>query len=132
MLDVVVDVLALAGSLLVLVAGIGVVRFPDVYSRMHSATKASTLGVGLIAIAGAIGTGSGTPKFALAGILIFITAPSAAHLVARAARRSEGSTRRDGVDDLAELLDDLDAPDDLGAPGGPDDLAEPGGPADAV
>ena len=46
------ELLALAGSLFVLLAAIGVVRFSDVFARMHALSKASTLGV-LLLIAGA-------------------------------------------------------------------------------
>ena len=53
--DVVAVVLLLAGSFLCLTAGLGLVRFPDVLTRMHSGTKPQALGVLLIMVAGATG-----------------------------------------------------------------------------
>lgn len=104
-MDIVVGVLAILGALLVLLAGIGVVHFPDLYSRMHAATKAATAGIGLISIAGALAVHGGASRILLAAVTIFITAPSAAHFIGRAAYRAEGvDIRLDGTDDLAEKL----------------------------
>ena len=101
--------LAIAGALFVLLAGLGVLRFPDIYARMHAATKASTLGISLVGLATALVLDDGRAKLGIAVAFIFLTAPSAAHLVGRAAYRAEGididlSTR----DDLATLMDDED------------------------
>lgn len=103
-----VDALTVTGSLFVLLAGVGVLRFPDVYARMHAATKASTLGIALIGLATAIALDGGRAKALIAVAFIFVTAPSAAHFIGRAAYRAEGidinvATR----DDLATILDDL-------------------------
>lgn len=99
--------LTVVGAALVLLAGIGVLRFPDLYSRMHAATKASTLAVILVALAATIALDGGRAKIALAATFIFITAPSAAHLVGRAAYRAEGvEIRLDARDDLATLMDE--------------------------
>ena len=107
--EIVVGVLAIAGALFVCLAGVGVVRFGDLYARMHAATKASTVGIGLIGIAGAIAIDGGASKILLATAIIFVTAPSAAHFIGRAAYRAEGvALRLDGPDDLEELLRDPD------------------------
>lgn len=104
---VVVGVVALAGSLLVLLAGVGVVRFGDVYTRMHAATKVSTLGIALIGLAGVVGLDSGRAKIVIAVAFTFVTAPSAAHLVGRAAHRAEGiDIELDVGDDLADVIDE--------------------------
>jgi multicomponent Na+:H+ antiporter subunit G len=105
--DVVVDLLAVAGALMVLLAGLGVVRFPDLYARMHAATKASTIGIGFIGIAAATDLHGGSAKVAVAVGFIFFTAPCAAHFIGRVAYRAEGvevdlATR----DDLADLVDE--------------------------
>jgi multicomponent Na+:H+ antiporter subunit G len=106
MLDSVVGVLAVAGAVLVVLAGIGTLRFPDVYARMHAATKASTLAIALIGLAGSIALDAGRAKILLAVGFIFITAPSAAHLVGRAAYRAEGvDIDLDARDDLAAMID---------------------------
>jgi multicomponent Na+:H+ antiporter subunit G len=52
--DVVAVVLLLAGCFLCLTAGLGLVRFPDVLTRMHAGTKPQVLGVLLIMVGGAI------------------------------------------------------------------------------
>ena len=90
-MDLLVGALAIAGSSLVLLAGIGVLRFPDLYSRMHAATKASTVGIGLVCAAGAVSIDGGTTKILLAAAATFVTAPSAAHLIGRAAAQGAGT-----------------------------------------
>lgn len=106
MADVIVGILAIAGALFVLLAGVGVLRFPDLYARMHAATKATTVGIALVGIAGAIAIDGGTAKIVLAVAVIFVTAPSAAHFIGRAAYRAEGvDIRLDGRDDLGDIGD---------------------------
>jgi len=107
MTDVIVGTLAIAGALLVLLAGVGVLRFPDLYARMHAATKATTVGIALISIAGAIAIDGGAAKILLAAAVILVTAPSAAHFIGRAAYRAEGiDIQLDGPDDLRNLMVD--------------------------
>lgn len=78
-----------AGALFAFFAALGLVRMPDLFIRMHSATKAGTLGVGLIMVAVAIHFGEfGIVVRALAGVaFLILTAPVAAHLIGRAAYR---------------------------------------------
>lgn len=111
MSDAIAGIFVVTGALLVVLAGVGVLRFPDVYARMHAATKASTLGIALMGIAAAVAIGDGRSKILLAVAFIFVTAPSAAHFVGRAAYRAEGiELRLEAGDDLAALLDDPDDP----------------------
>lgn len=87
---VVASVAILAGSALAVVAAAGLQRFNDVFARMHSATKPATLGLVLILGGAALlmdGLGPAA-KLILVGLLQFITAPTAAHLVGRAAFRA--------------------------------------------
>lgn len=112
------EALALVGAALVALAGLGVVRFADLYSRMHAATKASTLGIGSVASAVALAVPGAASRSLLAALAIFVTAPSAAHLIGRAAYRAEGiELELDGDDDLAGVID---APDE-GAAGSGDE-----------
>ena len=107
--EVLTGVFALAGAALIALAGFGVVRLPDLYARMHAATKASTLGIALIAVAGAVGIDGAAPKVLLAAVAIFVTAPSAAHLVGRGAYRSgDEGLGLHGHDDLGAALDEPD------------------------
>jgi multicomponent Na+:H+ antiporter subunit G len=105
--DIIVGVLAIAGGVLVLLAGVGVLRFPDLYARMHATTKATSVAIGLICLAGAIAIDGGAAKLLLAAGLIFNTAPTAAHFIGRSAYRVEGvDIDLDGRDDLIDLLRD--------------------------
>lgn len=85
--SLVAGLLILAGTFFAFVASVGLWRFPDIYSRMHAASKAGTLGSGLVLLAMAVHSGD-TPTVtrALAGIAFFLlTAPISAHLLAKAA-----------------------------------------------
>lgn len=107
MRDTVTGTLALVGGLLIVLAGVGILRFTDVYARMHAATKASTLGIALIGLAGALAIDDNRAKILLAVVFIFITAPSAAHLVGRSAYHAEGvEIDLEALDDLATMLNE--------------------------
>lgn len=79
--------LLLVGASLLLLAGVGVVRMPDLFTRMSAATKASTLGIACMLLAVAVHFPDiGVTTRALAAIaFFFITAPVAAHQIGRAA-----------------------------------------------
>lgn len=88
----VVDLLVVAsmvlGTFLMLISGVGLVRLPDVYCRMHAAGKAGTLGVALLILAPALHF-AGTEPFvtvrAIAAIVFqMLTTPGATHLLAHA------------------------------------------------
>ena len=102
-LDVVSAVLLLTGTALALLAGLGLVRFPDVFSRMHAATKPATLGLLCITVGAALRMeeGSDAVKLLLVAAFQFLTAPVAAHMIGRAAYRSGAGA----LDDL--VADDL-------------------------
>lgn len=82
-----VGILIITGTLLMLIASVGLLRMPDVYTRMHAATKAVSLGAGLILVGVAVEFGNlmVTTKAITTTVFIFLTAPVAAHLLARAA-----------------------------------------------
>lgn len=87
MIEIISGILLIVGSLFILLAGIGLVKMPDLYTRMSATTKASTLGVGLVLIGTAVYFGSvGVTSRALTIIVfLLLTAPIAAHMIARAA-----------------------------------------------
>lgn len=90
MIDWLAALLLVAGGGFCLVAGLGIVRFRDVYARMHAATKAGTFGLVLI-VAGAILVADGWGEVAeTAAVFVFLiaTAPVGSHLVGRAAFRT--------------------------------------------
>ncbi|MEX0345069.1 MAG: monovalent cation/H(+) antiporter subunit G [Rhizobiaceae bacterium] len=91
MIDIIQNYIAgllmIVGAAFALVASVGLLRLPDVYSRMHAASKAGTLGSGVMLLALAVVADDiAIITRALAGILFFLlTAPIAAHLLAKAA-----------------------------------------------
>ena len=87
--DLLAGLLLLAGSFFTLVAGLGVVRMEDIFTRMHASTKAATLGLMLVVLAMSLAVGR--PAMIEKGIALFLlvlaTAPVSAHLVGRAVWR---------------------------------------------
>lgn len=79
--------LVLTGGFFCVLAAVGLLRMPDVYCRMQAATKAGTLGVGCMVLA--VATHFASLHVVLESVLVigmlFITAPIASHLIARAA-----------------------------------------------
>ncbi|MGI3779307.1 MAG: monovalent cation/H(+) antiporter subunit G [Janthinobacterium lividum] len=109
------DVLDLLGAFLVLLgcflcfaAALGLLRFPDVLSRMHAATKPQTLGLILLAagVEVSLRTWSSFGTLVLIAALQLATAPVSAHLVGRAVYRTD-QVRHDLLarDDLATDLE---------------------------
>ena len=92
-MSVAVDVLALgcllAGAFLCLTAGLGLVRFPDVLSRMHAGTKPQVLGVLLVMVGAAIRLHGWSATWMLLLVAAFqmLTAPVSAHMISRVAYR---------------------------------------------
>jgi multicomponent Na+:H+ antiporter subunit G len=86
-LDVAVAVLIAISSFFALVAAIGIVRLPDVYARVHAVSKSETLGaiLALAAVALVLDTGVSTIKAVVLLVFLFLTNPTAAHAVTRAA-----------------------------------------------
>ncbi len=104
--DVVAAVCLSLGALLTLLAALGVLRFPDVLTRMHSATKPQVLGLLLILVGlglrlrdpGSVGL------LVLVAVFQLVTAPVASHMVGRASFRA-GQLRPDllVVDELSAV-----------------------------
>lgn len=94
------EVLALLGALLALSAAVGVIRLPTPLSRMHALTKASTVGVVLLALgaAFALPTLNDATSALLAGGLQLLTLPVAANLLARSSHRAEQRQDADRAD----------------------------------
>ncbi|MGR3503462.1 monovalent cation/H(+) antiporter subunit G [Pseudaestuariivita sp.] len=89
MTEFIAAVFVIIGGVMSVFAGIGILRLPDVFIRMHAATKVGTLGSGLI-IAG-VAVHFNDPGVVLRCILIvfflLLTAPIGAHMIGRAALR---------------------------------------------
>jgi multicomponent Na+:H+ antiporter subunit G len=98
-------VIGLGGAVLTLLSAIGVLRFPDALARMHALTKASTIGLLLVAIGAAfeLPTANDVTSAILAALLQLLTLPVAAFLIARSTYVARGiPSRVDTIDELAE------------------------------
>lgn len=84
--------LVVAGAVLLLVAGWGVLRLPDALSRQHASTKAGTLALALVALGAMalVGQTAWTWRLALVLLALLVTLPVSSQLLARAAAREAG------------------------------------------
>lgn len=104
--DVLTSVFLLAGALFCLIGAVGLVRFPDVPTRLQAATKSQTVGLLLILAGAAVRV---KPEYATGVVLVamfqVLTAPVLAQLFGRAAYRT-GAVDRSvlSVDHLDERL----------------------------
>lgn len=102
--DMATALLLIAGGIFSFVAALGMLRLPDTIIRMHAATKAGTLGAGLIFIATAFYYSElSTTLRALAAVaFLLLTAPVAAHLIGRAAYSSKVTLwKKTWIDELS-------------------------------
>lgn len=86
-LDILSALCLAGGGLFCLVGGIGLIRMPDFYTRMHAASVIETLGAGLILLGLMLQAGLSlvSVKLAMVGLLLFFASPTASHALARAA-----------------------------------------------
>ena len=107
-LDLLAVICVVLGAFLSLLAGVGLLRFPDALSRLHAATKPQILGLLFVVTGIALEAHSWSTLLALAPVLLFqiLTAPVSAHMVGRAGYRT-GNFRKDLllVDELEEAVD---------------------------
>lgn len=116
--EIAIVFLLITGTLFMFIAALGLVRMPDLYTRMSASTKASTLGLGLLLAAAGLHFGDITSITHAIGTFLFVllTAPVAAHLLGRAgyikgARLWEGTIQDDlkgQYDPQAQRLDHFD------------------------
>ncbi|HEX9625893.1 MAG TPA: monovalent cation/H(+) antiporter subunit G [Acidiferrobacterales bacterium] len=88
--DIVTSILLAVGCFVAISGGVGVLRMPDFYTRIHPAGKSDTLAQTSIMIALMVQAGPTlvSVKLALISLFLFITTPTATHAVARAAHVS--------------------------------------------
>ncbi|MCK5112523.1 MAG: Na+/H+ antiporter subunit G [Thermoplasmatales archaeon] len=109
--DLIIYILLAIGVFFNLLAGIGLLRFPDVYTRLHAGTKCTTFGsiflVGAVILIGLKMWYTGATDGSVLAIhsifvliAILLTNPTGAHAIARAAHRSGVAPVRAIVDDL--------------------------------
>lgn len=87
--DIVAVVMIMGGAFFLLVASIGIVRFPDFYTRIHAMGKGDTLGIILILLGLCLyeGLTLNSAKLMIALVFVALTNPVATHALARAALR---------------------------------------------
>jgi multicomponent K+:H+ antiporter subunit G len=94
-LDFLTGAFLLLGATFVLIGSIGLARLPDIFTRLHGPTKATTLGVGSILLGSILyfSTRMGLSLHeVLISLFLFITAPVSAYLIARAAMQRHCSS----------------------------------------
>ena len=103
MMDALGGVFLVAGSILILLAGVGVIRFQDIYARRHAGAKAPALGVlGIgIGVALTIRTTAAVISVVLVIVLQLIAGPVGAHMLGRSVYRRL-RPELDGPDELAD------------------------------
>ncbi|MGB5396678.1 MAG: monovalent cation/H(+) antiporter subunit G [Gammaproteobacteria bacterium] len=91
MIDVLSSILILAGLFFYLAGSIGLLRLPDLYSRLHALTKADNLGLGLLTagLALQVPTLMTSLKLLLIWLTVLAASATSAHLIARHARQQE-------------------------------------------
>jgi multicomponent Na+:H+ antiporter subunit G len=113
-LDVLVAACMVGGTFFMLITGIGLIRFPDIYCRMHAAGKAGTLGIALLILAPVLHFLLSDPWVSLRGCLAivfqFLTTPGATYLLAHACyvrnyRTHDGTA----LDEFKDLLPEYSA-----------------------
>ncbi|RDW22420.1 Na+/H+ antiporter subunit G [Oceanobacillus arenosus] len=101
----------LIGAIMAVISAIGIIRFPDIYTRSHAGTKSSTLAV-LLTLLGAFlyfvtTIGFVSVRLLLGIIFVFITSPVAGHLITRAAYRAKVKLADTTIEDeLADVLNE--------------------------
>ncbi len=100
------------GSFFTLSAVLGLLRFPDAFTRMHAVTKAGTVGVAFFMLATATVFGEPSVITRAVGVVLFVllTAPVGAQMIGRAAYLSKAPVARSTVvDEIAEAYSESES-----------------------
>jgi multicomponent Na+:H+ antiporter subunit G len=95
-------IVMLLGSLFFLVSALGLLRMPDLFSRIHAGTKSSTLGTILVGIGAICVEPTLWFKLTLLILFILLTNPLSSTVLARSSYLKQGFLNRSGRDDLEE------------------------------
>jgi multicomponent Na+:H+ antiporter subunit G len=109
LLDIIIAIPMLAGTFLIVVTSLGLLRLPDVFCRMHAAGKAGTMGMGLLTLATVLAFMGSNQAVTVRGLLAiffqFLTSPASTHLLARACYVCDYPlSERTAVDELQGFL----------------------------
>lgn len=109
MIEFLAVLVILVGSIFAVISAIGIIRFPDVYTRSHAATKSSTLAV-LLTLTGVfiyfwVSEQYFSVRLILGIIFVFLTSPVSGHVTTRAAYRSNVKLAEETVkDELGDAI----------------------------
>ncbi|MEK4968704.1 monovalent cation/H(+) antiporter subunit G [Cytobacillus sp. FSL R7-0696] len=107
--NIIIVIFIILGAFFHLIAALGVIRLPDVYTRNHAASKAATLGVLCILLAAFFyfyfHESEFNTRVLLCIVFMFLTAPVAGHLLGRAAYHHGVRMKGSKVDDYQEYLE---------------------------
>jgi multicomponent Na+:H+ antiporter subunit G len=97
-LEILAALLVVVGTFFGFVATVGIIRLPDLYSRLHAASKSDTLGsvLSLAGLALVLGLRTESLKLVFLLVFLFLTSPTAAHAIARAAKEQDVEPTGDG------------------------------------
>lgn len=106
--EVIAAIFILTGTLASFLSSIGLIRLPDVYTRVHAASKSSTLGV-LFTLVGTflfffLSEGYFSVRLFLGIFFVFLTAPVSAHLIARASLVTKVKMAESSEDGFREVV----------------------------
>jgi len=87
-IEILATVFVVVGTFFGFVATVGIIRLPGLYARLHAASKSDTLGsvLSLAGIALVLGVTTESLKLVFLLVFLFVTSPTAAHAIARAAK----------------------------------------------
>ncbi|WP_430817594.1 monovalent cation/H(+) antiporter subunit G [Carboxylicivirga sp. RSCT41] len=93
--DIIISIFIVTGAIWILIAAIGLIRFKDLYSRIHATTKATSLGLLLTIIGVTIyfALWNVALKLSLIIIFIYLTSPLAAHSIAKSYKNDKDSKK---------------------------------------
>lgn len=102
-------VFLITGTLFALVMTVGMLRFPDAYTRLHAGTKGLTIGAGLLILGSAMrAPDSATAlRMIIVAVFLMVTNPISTQAIARASYRIEHARRHLVVDEYGEAVDQL-------------------------
>lgn len=102
LIEAVVALLVVTGGAFSFLGSLGLARLPDVFMRLHGPSKATTLGIGCVALASmlffTVLEGAPSVHELLIIVFVFMTTPVSAHLVAKAALHRRLPARGDGAE----------------------------------
>ena len=101
MLEYIGFIFILLGVMAFLVSAIGLVRMPDVYTRMHIGTKATTIGTILVIIGAIFTEPSWAWKLILLAVFILLTNPLSSSVIARASHKAGAVLQHDELKEVS-------------------------------